>query len=127
VDFRPAMVHINDIGPSHNNSLSDEISAKNVLSEAFAHALFESVALGDWVAAYWFQNQTALLLLQIGLIQEGAKFRVEVKQDVPVSILFPPRAHDDSGNTDTRIDDVKPIFRARKPSVVDMRPKRHVA
>jgi len=51
----------------------------------------------------------------------------EVELDVPITIPFPPCVHDGSRDSDTRIEDVKPIIRTAEPAVVDVRPKRCVA
>ena len=62
VDFGPTVFHIDNVSACDGNSFSEEIGVKNALTEVFAHALIESVVLGDGIAAYRLQNQIALLL-----------------------------------------------------------------
>ena len=46
---------------------------------------------------------------------------------MPVPVFFPPRVHDDSGDSDAGIENVKATFRAGEPAMINVRPKRHVA
>ena len=52
MEFRPAVLPVNDISPGGRNSMTDEVSGKNGLAEVLAYAFFECIGLRDVVAAY---------------------------------------------------------------------------
>jgi hypothetical protein len=61
--FCPAVLCVKDVGSTSSNPMADEVSRKNILAEAFAHAFFDGIWLRSTVAAHWLQDKIALLLL----------------------------------------------------------------
>ena len=63
MEFCPAVLSVKDVGPCSCNPMVDEVSGKSILAEAIAHAFFDGISLRNTVAAYWLQDEVALLLL----------------------------------------------------------------
>ena len=57
------MLSVKDVGPCSCNPVADEVSGKSVLAKAIARAFFDGISLRNTVAAYWLQDEIALLLL----------------------------------------------------------------
>jgi hypothetical protein len=114
MEFHPAVLHVDNIGPGRRNSFPDEVAGKNSLAETIAHAFGDRVVLRHRPAADWLHYKITGLLVYICLVQERPVFRVEVELDVPIAILFGSRFHNDSGDGQTRIDDLQAIFGARE-------------
>ena len=127
MEFHPAVFPVNNISPRRGNSLADKVMGKNGLPEAITHAFGDRVLLGNRFAANGLQNKIPVLPVHISLIQESLVFRVQVKLDVPITILLGSRFHNDSRDGKIRIDDLQAVFGARESAVIDVRPEGYIA